>query len=52
MAEKKTPAVPRPSASLVVVNPRNEILVVHRNPKSSAFAGMHVSNTYCAWPRS
>ncbi|EKM55311.1 uncharacterized protein PHACADRAFT_28359 [Phanerochaete carnosa HHB-10118-sp] len=42
MASQKTPAVPRPSASLIVVNPRNEILLVHRNPKSSAFAGMHV----------
>lgn len=37
-----TPA-PRPSASLVVVNERNEILLVHRNPKASAFGGMHVS---------
>ena len=34
--------VPRPSASLVIVNQRNEILLVERNPKSSAFAGMHV----------
>ena len=42
MVAEKTPAVPRPSASLIVVNPRNEILLVHRNPKSSAFAGMHV----------
>ena len=33
---------PRPSASLVVVNERNEILLVRRNPKASAFAGMHV----------
>ncbi|KAJ3515737.1 hypothetical protein NLJ89_g1572 [Agrocybe chaxingu] len=33
---------PRPSASLVVVNDRNEILLVHRNPKASAFGGMHV----------
>lgn len=42
MAPSKAPAVPRPSASLIVVNARNEILFVHRNPKSSAFAGMHV----------
>ncbi|GJE87111.1 NUDIX hydrolase [Phanerochaete sordida] len=42
MAPQKTPEVPRPSASLIVVNSRNEILLVHRNPKSSAFAGMHV----------
>ncbi|KAF8911045.1 hypothetical protein CPB84DRAFT_1763215 [Gymnopilus junonius] len=33
---------PRPSASLVVVNELNEILLVHRNPKASSFAGMHV----------
>ncbi|KAF8163429.1 NUDIX hydrolase domain-like protein [Crassisporium funariophilum] len=37
-----TPPVPRLSASLVVVNERNEILLVHRNPKASAFGGMHV----------
>lgn len=35
--------VPRPSASLVVVNERNEILLVHRNPEASSFGGMHVS---------
>ncbi|KAI9446313.1 NUDIX hydrolase domain-like protein [Lactarius indigo] len=33
---------PRPSASLVVLNDRNEVLLVHRNPKATAFAGMHV----------
>ncbi|PPQ98830.1 hypothetical protein CVT24_003384 [Panaeolus cyanescens] len=33
---------PRPSASLIVVNDRNEILLVHRNPKATAFGGMHV----------
>jgi 8-oxo-dGTP pyrophosphatase MutT (NUDIX family) len=33
---------PRPSASLVVVNERNEILLVHRNPRASSFGGMHV----------
>ncbi|CDO73591.1 hypothetical protein BN946_scf185014.g61 [Trametes cinnabarina] len=36
------PAVPRPSASVIVVNPRNEILLVHRNPKSKSFANAHV----------
>lgn len=36
------PPVPRPSASLVIVNHRNEILLVQRNPKASAFGGMHV----------
>jgi hypothetical protein len=38
------PVIPRPSASLVVVNKNNEVLLVHRNPKSTAFAGAHVSN--------
>ncbi|KAF7799542.1 hypothetical protein EIP86_010779 [Pleurotus ostreatoroseus] len=36
------PSVPRLSASVIVVNARNEILLVHRNPKAGAFAGMHV----------
>jgi hypothetical protein len=30
------------SASLVVVNSSNEVLLVHRNPKATSFAGMHV----------
>jgi hypothetical protein len=37
-----TPSTPRPSASLVIVNERNEILLVRRNPKATAFGGMHV----------
>ncbi|KAF8965210.1 NUDIX hydrolase domain-like protein [Flammula alnicola] len=41
MAPSTVPT-PRPSASLVIVNERNEILLVHRNPKASAFGGMHV----------
>ncbi|KAI0780616.1 hypothetical protein BD413DRAFT_600179 [Trametes elegans] len=36
------PAVPRPSASIIVVNSQNEILLVHRNPKSKSFANAHV----------
>ncbi|KAF9779884.1 hypothetical protein BJ322DRAFT_1086998 [Thelephora terrestris] len=36
------PSVPRPSASLIVVNDRNEILLVQRNPNSRSFAGAHV----------
>ena len=36
------PPTPRPSASLVIINERNEILLVHRNPKATAFGGMHV----------
>ncbi|KAI0076438.1 hypothetical protein K474DRAFT_1755942 [Panus rudis PR-1116 ss-1] len=39
--ESKQPATPRPSASLIVVNPRNEVLLVHRNAKGS-FAKAHV----------
>ncbi|KDR81733.1 hypothetical protein GALMADRAFT_135138 [Galerina marginata CBS 339.88] len=41
MASPKIPT-PRPSASLVIVNERNEVLLVHRNPKASSFGGMHV----------
>ncbi|KAH9996836.1 hypothetical protein BJV77DRAFT_1059248 [Russula vinacea] len=33
---------PWPSASLVVINSSNEVLLVHRNPKTTSFAGMHV----------
>ena len=36
------PPTPRPSASLVIINERNEILLVRRNPKATAFGGMHV----------
>ncbi|KAF7295549.1 Nudix hydrolase domain-containing protein [Mycena indigotica] len=38
----KPPSAPRPSASLVVINPRNEILFVHRNPEARSFGGVHV----------
>jgi len=31
------PATPRPSASLIIINERNEILLVRRNPKATAF---------------
>ncbi|KAI0333560.1 hypothetical protein GY45DRAFT_1319527 [Cubamyces sp. BRFM 1775] len=39
---RPAPAVPRPSASVIVVNSKNEILLVHRNPKSKSFANAHV----------
>lgn len=42
VAIKPPPPVPRSSASLVIVNARNEVLLVERNPKASAFGGMHV----------
>ena len=41
--EKSAPAIPRPSATVIVVNSRNEILLVHRNPKSTSFANAHAS---------
>lgn len=44
-APAPAPATPRLSASLIVVNARNELLLVHRNPKAGAFAGMHVRTT-------
>ncbi|KAI0672900.1 hypothetical protein C8Q78DRAFT_686786 [Trametes maxima] len=39
---RSPPAIPRPSASIIVVNSENEILLVHRNPKSKSFANAHV----------
>lgn len=41
------PELPRPSASLVVVNERNEILLVHRNPRARFFGGVHVRCACC-----
>ncbi|KAI8989741.1 hypothetical protein BD414DRAFT_315506 [Trametes punicea] len=41
-AARSAPAIPRPSASVIVVNSQNEILLVHRNPKSKSFANAHV----------
>ncbi|KAL1691302.1 NUDIX hydrolase domain-like protein [Schizophyllum commune] len=35
-------AEPRPSASIAVINARNEVLLVQRNPKTRSFAGVHV----------
>lgn len=37
-----SPADPRPSASIAIVNARNEVLLVQRNPKTRSFAGVHV----------
>src|SRR6267154_1122902 len=42
----------RPSASLVVVNSSNEVLLVHRNPNATSFAGMHVRNGLDRYSRS
>lgn len=38
----RTPSEPRPSASVIVINGQNEVLLVQRNPKSRSFAGAHV----------
>jgi len=38
----KVPSSPRQSASVIIVNPQNEVLLVQRNPKSQSFAGAHV----------
>ena len=40
--------IPQPSASLVVVNKRNEVLLVHRNPQARSYGGVHVGFSYCA----
>ncbi|KAF8892431.1 hypothetical protein BD779DRAFT_1509047 [Infundibulicybe gibba] len=39
---RNSPETPRLSASLVVVNQRNEVLLVHRNPRARFFGGVHV----------
>ncbi|KAH7911419.1 NUDIX hydrolase domain-like protein [Hygrophoropsis aurantiaca] len=39
---ESTPATPRPSASLIIINERNEVLLVQRNPKARSFGGTHV----------
>ncbi|VDB82713.1 unnamed protein product [Peniophora sp. CBMAI 1063] len=41
-AQNVKTAFPRPSASLIVVNDKNEVLLVQRNPQAKAFSGMHV----------
>ncbi|EPS30365.1 hypothetical protein PDE_05316 [Penicillium oxalicum 114-2] len=39
---KKQPAMPRPSSSVILVSPQNEILLLHRVKTSSSFASAHV----------
>ncbi|KIK58202.1 hypothetical protein GYMLUDRAFT_45414 [Collybiopsis luxurians FD-317 M1] len=41
-AAPSAPVTPRPSASLVIINERNEVLLVQRNQKASAFGGVTV----------
>ncbi|KLO19157.1 hypothetical protein SCHPADRAFT_818464 [Schizopora paradoxa] len=38
----KNPSEPRPSASAILINEHNEVLMVQRNPQSKSFAGAHV----------
>lgn len=41
-AKGKTPAVPRPSSSVLVVSPNNQILLLQRVRQSSSFPSAHV----------
>ncbi|KAJ5748465.1 Cystathionine beta-synthase core [Penicillium nucicola] len=40
--QKKSPAVPRPSSSVLLVSSKNEILLLHRVHTSNSFASAHV----------
>ncbi|KAL4740685.1 hypothetical protein BDV11DRAFT_185029 [Aspergillus similis] len=40
--QKKQPADPRPSSSVVLISPKNEILLLHRVKTSTSFASAHV----------
>jgi len=40
--QKKEPAVPRPSSSVLVVSPNNQVLLLQRVKQSSSFASAHV----------
>ena len=39
---KKTPAVPRPSSSVLVISPNNQVLLLQRVKQSSSFPSAHV----------
>jgi 8-oxo-dGTP pyrophosphatase MutT (NUDIX family) len=41
-ANKPPPSVPRPSSSVLLVSPANEVLLLHRVHTSSSFASAHV----------
>lgn len=41
-SKKKQPAIPRPSASVLLVSPQNQILLLQRVKQSSSFASAHV----------
>ncbi|KAL4869302.1 hypothetical protein BDV12DRAFT_168278 [Aspergillus spectabilis] len=40
--QKKPPADPRPSSSVILISPKNEILLLHRVKTSTSFASAHV----------
>ncbi|KAL4913416.1 hypothetical protein BDW62DRAFT_192513 [Aspergillus aurantiobrunneus] len=40
--QKKTPAGPRPSSSVILISPKNELLLLHRVKTSTSFASAHV----------
>ncbi|OJK03078.1 hypothetical protein ASPACDRAFT_113764 [Aspergillus aculeatus ATCC 16872] len=40
--QRPRPAVPRPSSSVILVSPQNEILLLHRVKTSTSFASAHV----------
>ncbi|TKA69073.1 hypothetical protein B0A55_08135 [Friedmanniomyces simplex] len=40
--DKKAPAIPRPSASVLLVSPNNQVLLLQRVKQSSAFPSAHV----------
>ncbi|KAJ5523223.1 hypothetical protein N7513_012767 [Penicillium frequentans] len=42
VGSKKEVAIPRPSSSVILVSPKNEILLLHRVQTSSSFASAHV----------
>ncbi|GIJ82770.1 hypothetical protein Asppvi_001281 [Aspergillus pseudoviridinutans] len=39
---KATPAIPRPSSSVILISPKNEVLLLHRVKTSTSFASAHV----------
>ncbi|KAF4156862.1 hypothetical protein CNMCM6936_002342 [Aspergillus lentulus] len=39
---KATPTIPRPSSSVILISPKNEVLLLHRVKTSTSFASAHV----------
>lgn len=46
MSSERQHAAPRPSASLIVIDRQNRVLMVERNPNSKSFAGAYVRSTH------